>query len=122
VAAALRPRARPRPVGAAVFAAAGAGVWGAVRHHVLFAAPPSPARRALTDRRARRPAVARPTTSQFVSASFDADIFPEFSARSPPTCLENNHPQRCIQCHQTFGRTTIQRTAQYIPLLYKSVQ
>ena len=62
------------------------------------------------------------TTSQFVSASFDADIFPEFSARSPPTCLENNHPQRCIQCHQTFGRTTIQRTAQYIPLLYKSVQ
>ena len=41
VAAALRPLARPRPMGAAVFAAAGAGVWDAVRHYVLSAAPPS---------------------------------------------------------------------------------
>ena len=55
VAAALRPLARPRPMGAPFFAAAGAGVWDAVRHHVLSAAPPSPARRALTDRRQRRP-------------------------------------------------------------------
>ena len=55
VAAALRPLARPRPMGAAFFAVAGAGVWDAVRHHVLSAAPPSPARRTLTDRRQRRP-------------------------------------------------------------------